>query len=115
MIVSGTLNIIGGLFQKREPRWALVIWGGLALLLGVWMWRHEAATLFLIVFSMGLGALLFGVMEIVASFQIKGLPQSYQKARDEAYGRLNTLADLHAKGVLTDEEYAREKAKITVG
>jgi uncharacterized membrane protein HdeD (DUF308 family) len=115
LIVSGTLNIIGGLFQKREPRWLLVVWGGLALLLGIWLWNHEVATLFTIIFAMGLGALMFGILEIVSSFQIKGLPADYEQARTEAYNQLNILADLHAKGVLSDEEYAREKAKILIG
>lgn len=93
----------------------LVIWGVLALLLGIWLWNHEAATLFVIIFAMGLGALMFGILEIIAAFQVKNLPEHYEQARAEAYEQLNTLADLHAKGVLTDEEYAREKAKVLIG
>jgi uncharacterized membrane protein HdeD (DUF308 family) len=115
LMVSGALNIIGGLFQKREPRWLLVLWGGLALALGIWAWNHEVATLFTVIFAMGLGFLLSGIMEIVAAFQIKGLPDEYEKAKTETYDKMNTLADLHAKGVLTDEEYAREKAKLLIG
>lgn len=115
LIVSGALNIIGGLFQKKEPRWVLVVWGVLALLLGIWLWNHEAVTLFTIVFAMGLGALMFGILEIIAAFQIKNLPEHYAKARKDAFDQLNTLADLHAKGVLTDEEYAREKAQVMIG
>ncbi len=115
LIVAGTLNIIGGLFQKKEPRWVLVLWGVVALMLGIWLWNHQEATLFTIIFAMGLGALMFGVLEIFAAFQIKHLPETYAKARSEAYAQLNTLADLHAKGVLTDEEYAREKAKVMIG
>jgi uncharacterized membrane protein HdeD (DUF308 family) len=115
LLVSGTLNIIAGLFNKREPRWLLVIWGGLALFLGIWAWNHEVATLFTIVFAIGLGFLMSGIMEIFASFQIKGLPEDYANARDDLYQQLNTLADLHAKGVLTDAEYAKEKAKVMVG
>jgi uncharacterized membrane protein HdeD (DUF308 family) len=113
--IAGTLNIIGGLFQKKEPRWVLVLWGVVALMLGIWLWNHQEATLFTIIFAMGLGALMFGVLEIFAAFQIKHLPETYAKARSEAYAQLNTLADLHAKGVLTDEEYAREKAKVMIG
>jgi hypothetical protein len=92
-----------------------VVWGGLALLLGIWAWNHEEQTLLVIIFAIGLGFLLSGIMEIVASFQIKQLPENYRIARDEAYAKLNTLADLHAKGVLTDEEYARERAKVLIG
>lgn len=115
LMISGATNIIAGLFQKREPRWVFVVWGGLALLLGIWAWNHEVMTLLVVIFAIGLGFLLSGVMEIVAAFQIKQLPENYQKARDEAYAQLNTLADLHAKGVLTDEEYARERAKVLIG
>ena len=115
LMITGALNIIAGLFQKREPRWAYVVWGGLALLLGIWAWNHEALTLLVVIFAIGLGFLLSGIMEIVVAFQVKNMPQHYQQARDEAYTQLNTLADLHAKGVLTDEEYAREKAKVLIG
>lgn len=115
LMVTGALNVIAGLFQKREPRWAFVVWGVLALLLGIWAWNREEATLLVIIFAIGLGFLLSGVMEIVAAFQVKGLPEAYRKARDDAYQQLNTLADLHAKGVLTDEEYARERAKVLIG
>ena len=115
LMVSGALNIIAGLFQKREPRWAYVVWGVLALLLGIWAWNHEELTLLVVIFAIGLGFLLSGVMEIIIAFQVKHLPETYQQARDEAYAQLNTLADLHAKGVLTDEEYARERAKVLIG
>lgn len=115
LMISGALNVIAGLFQKREPRWLFVVWGSLSLLLGIWAWNHEELTLLVVIFAIGLGFLLSGVMEIIASFQIKNLPENYQKARDEAYTQLNTLADLHAKGVLTDEEYARERAKVLIG
>ena len=115
LIVSGTLNIIGGLFQKREPRWILVLWGVLALMVGIWAWNHEQQTLVLIIFAMGIGALMFGILEIIAAFQIKGLRADYEKARTELFSQLNTLGDLHAKGAITDEEYAREKAKILIG
>lgn len=115
LFVTGALNIIAGLFQKREPRWAYVVWGVVGLFLGVWAWNREVVTLLAVIFFIGLGFLLSGIMEIIVSFQVKSLPQAYQKARDEAYTQLNTLADLHAKGVLTDEEYAREKAKVLIG
>lgn len=115
LMVTGTLNVIAGLFQKREPRWVFVIWGVLAILIGFWAWNREEATLLVVIFAVGLGFLLSGVMEIIAAFQVKGMPEAYRKARDEAYQQLNTLADLHAKGVLTDEEYARERAKVMIG
>ncbi len=115
LMVSGAINIIAGLFQKREPRWVFVVWGGLALLLGIWAWNHEVLTLLVVIFAIGLGFLLSGIMEIVVAFQVKQLPENYRKARDEAYTQLNTLADLHAKGVLTDEDYARERAKVLIG
>ena len=115
LIVTGALNIIAGLFQKREPRWWYVVWGAVALFLGIWAWNREVATLLAVIFFIGLGFLLSGIMEIIISFQVKHLPEAYQQARDDAYTQLNTLADLHAKGVLTDEEYAREKAKVLIG
>lgn len=33
-------------------------------------------------------------------------------AADEGYAQLEQLADLHAKGILTDEEFAAKKAQI---
>ncbi len=115
LIVTGVLNIVAGLFQKREPRWAFILWGVLALLLGIWAWNHEVLTLFTVIFAVGLGFLLSGVMEIFAAFQVKNLPDAYEKAKTDAYNQLNTLSDLHAKGVLTDEEYNRERAKVLIG
>lgn len=115
LMVTGALNIITGLFQKREPRWVFVVWGVLSLLLGIWAWNREEATLLAIIFAVGLGFLLSGVMEIIAAFQVKSLPDAYRKARDDAYKQLDTLSDLHAKGVLTDEEYARERAQVIIG
>ncbi|GMQ85440.1 MAG: hypothetical protein BMS9Abin07_1006 [Acidimicrobiia bacterium] len=115
LIVSGVLNVIAGLTRSREPRWLFVVWGVLAGLIGIWLLGNEALTLVTIIFFIGISALLFGTMEIIASFQIKGLRKDYERARTEVYGQLNTLGDLHAKGVLTDEEYAREKAKIFIG
>ena len=33
-------------------------------------------------------------------------------AADDSYAQLEQLADLHAKGILTDEEFAAKKAQI---
>ncbi len=115
LIVSGVLNVIAGLMRAREPRWLFVFWGVLAGLIGIWLLGNEALTLVTIIFFIGISALLFGTMEIIASFQIRGLRKDYERARTQVYDQLNTLADLHAKGVLTDEDYAREKAKIFIG
>ena len=115
LIVSGVLNVIAGLMRAREPRWLFVLWGVLAGLIGIWLLGNEALTLVTIIFFIGISALLFGTMEIIASFQIKGLRKDYERARTQVYDQLNTLADLHAKGVLTDEEYAKEKATIFIG
>ncbi|MCH8899302.1 MAG: DUF308 domain-containing protein [Acidobacteria bacterium] len=115
LIVSGVLTVIAGLMRAREPRWLFVLWGVLAGLIGIWLLGNEALTLVTIIFFIGISALLFGTMEIIASFQIKGLRKDYERARTQVYDQLNTLADLHAKGVLTDEDYAKEKATIFIG
>jgi hypothetical protein len=39
-------------------------------------------------------------------------PAAPAPAADDSYAQLEQLADLHAKGILTDEEFAAKKSQI---
>ena len=66
-----------------------------------------------------LGAALIGGLGFAAGRASKGSPQagqaaspSPQAAPPDVAARLRELADLHASGSLTDEEFAAAKAKL---
>ncbi len=42
-------------------------------------------------------------------------PAQLPPAQDDLTAKLQQLADLHAQGVLTDEEFAAAKAKLLAG
>ena len=82
LIVSGTLAVAGA-FAARNllPNWwMLLIIGLLEIPLGVLALANPGATLAALITVAGIWAVAVGVMRIVLSFELKGLPETVDEA-----------------------------------
>lgn len=118
LAASGGFNIVTSIARRRDlPHWGVtVVLGVVELLLGVWAVRRPDITLGLIIVIVGLWAVITGVVYCVLAFEIRGAGKAFaESAREpsidagEAADRLDRLARLHDKGLLSGEEYARLK------
>ena len=82
LIVMGTIAIAGAFAARRIiPDWWLLLLLGLAeVALGVLALANPGATLAAIITVGGIWAVAIGVMRIVLSFQVKGLPDEVDTA-----------------------------------
>lgn len=84
LVVGGILTAVGALFV-RGPLWGLwLIAGFVAVPLGSWALAHPDATLAVIVAVVGLWAIIGGVMEIFASFELRRLPEAMEAMQRSA-------------------------------
>lgn len=118
LAVSGGFHIVTSISRRRElPHWGFTFSVGvIELLLGIWAMRRPEATLVLLITIIGLWAVLTGVIYCALAFEIRGTTRALAKAtavteRDEAQlaGR---LAQLHAEGMLSTEEYTQLRASL---
>ncbi len=80
LIVLGTLSASGALAARRLlPSWWLALVGGLLeVALGVLALVHPGATLAALVIVGGIWAVGIGVMRVIASFELKRLPEDVE-------------------------------------
>jgi uncharacterized membrane protein HdeD (DUF308 family) len=121
LAVSGGFHIVTSVSRRRElPEWGFTfLLGVIELLLGIWAMRRPEATLALLIAIIGLWAVVTGVIYCALAFEIRRTAQVLAKAtyvteRDAAQmgDRLDRLAQLHAEGMLSTEEYTLLKASL---
>jgi uncharacterized membrane protein HdeD (DUF308 family) len=121
LAVSGSFHIVTSVSRRRElPHWGFTCsLGVIELLLGIWAMRRPEATLALLITIIGLWAVVTGVIYCVLAFEIRSTARALANAtagpdRDAAQvaRRLDRLAQLQAKGMLSMEEYTQLKASL---
>ncbi len=121
LAVSGSFHIVTSVARRRElPHWGFTVSVGvIELLLGIWAMRRPEATLTLLITIIGLWAVVTGVIYCVLAFEIRGAARELVKAAEvtepgaaQFADRLDRLAQLHANGMLSTEEYMQLKASL---
>jgi uncharacterized membrane protein HdeD (DUF308 family) len=118
LAVSGCFHIITSIARRRVlAQWGVTLTLGIIeLLLGIWAMRRPEATLNVIIVIIGLWAVITGVIYCVLAFEIRSGTRAIAttlSGRGEDAGqvadRLDRLAQMRAKGMLSAEEYAQLK------
>ena len=121
LAVSGSFHIVTSLSRRRElPHWGFTFsLGVIELLLGIWAMRRPEAALTLLITIIGLWAVVTGVIYCALAFEIRRTGLALAKATDirerdaaQIADRLDRLAQLHANGMLSAEEYTQLKASL---
>lgn len=81
LAIWGIITVIGTLFE-RGSLWGLWLIAGVAAVpLGSWALAHPEATLAVIVAVIGFWAMIGGLMEIFAAFEVRRLPEALEAQR----------------------------------
>jgi uncharacterized membrane protein HdeD (DUF308 family) len=77
LFFRGTMAIIGSITaRKLVPYWGLILATGiLEIVVAVYLLGQPGVTLVAAVLAVGFASMLYGVLEIVAAFEVKALPQ----------------------------------------
>ncbi|WP_300617914.1 HdeD family acid-resistance protein [Dokdonella sp.] len=75
LIVGGVFRIVFAIRVRKaiSNEWLLILSGVLAILLGVLFAMYPAAGLLTVVLWIGAGALIYGVLQVVAAFRLRSL------------------------------------------
>lgn len=75
LVVGGVFRILFAIRVRKaiSNEWLLVLSGVLAILLGVLFAMYPAAGLLTVVLWIGAGALIYGVLQVVAAFRLRSL------------------------------------------
>jgi uncharacterized membrane protein HdeD (DUF308 family) len=121
LAVSGSFHIVTSISRRRElSHWGFTFsLGVIELLLGIWAMRRPEATLALLITIIGLWAVVTGVIYCVLAFEIRSTARPVAGATDvtepdaaQIADRLDRLAQLHAQGMLSTQEYMQLKASL---
>lgn len=76
-VISGVMRIIFAIRVRKEidNEWMLILGGVLGVLLGLLMLAAPVAGLIVGVIWIGVGALVYGILQIVAAFKVRKLAQ----------------------------------------
>ena len=75
LIVGGIYRIVFAIRVRKliENEWLLILSGALAVLLGVFFAAYPVAGLLAVVFWVGAGALVYGVLQVAVGFRLRKL------------------------------------------
>lgn len=75
LIVGGVFRIVFAIRVRKaiSNEWLLILSGVLAILLGVLFAMYPAAGLLTVVLWIGAGALIYGVLQLIAAFRLRSL------------------------------------------
>jgi len=81
LLISGIVLIVGAVANhSRLPLWGVTLFAGIvSSVLGIWCLRRPGQTLTVIIVLVGIWAILMGVLELVAAFEVKRLPKQFDK------------------------------------
>jgi uncharacterized membrane protein HdeD (DUF308 family) len=82
----GIADIVGSLVGRRVVHywWLYLIRGIVSIALGIWALRHPGDTLVVLIAVVGIWAVLYGTLEIVAGFEMKGAKRRWEAVKREA-------------------------------
>jgi uncharacterized membrane protein HdeD (DUF308 family) len=86
LLFRGTMAIMGAISSRRLlPLWGLVLVAGiLEVVVAIYLLGHPGLTLVATVLAIGLATVLYGVLEVVAAFEVKNLPQRFDQLTGES-------------------------------
>jgi uncharacterized membrane protein HdeD (DUF308 family) len=82
IIVSGAFNVAGAIAHRHDVSlwWLFLVLGLVEIALGIVLLDRPELTLTIAIVAVGIWALMAGVFQIVASFEVKNLPHLMDKA-----------------------------------
>lgn len=84
LLIWGLADIVTSLLYREVHYWWLVlIRGTLSMILGVWALAQPKATLVVFVSILGIWAVLFGILEIFVSFEMKNARRRWDAVKNE--------------------------------
>jgi uncharacterized membrane protein HdeD (DUF308 family) len=85
LLFRGTMAIMGAISSRKVlPFWGLVLATGiLEVVVALYLLGRPGLTLVATVLAIGLGTVLYGVLEVVAAFEVKNLPQRFDQLAGE--------------------------------
>ncbi|GAB3055691.1 DUF308 domain-containing protein [Intrasporangium mesophilum] len=88
LVFRGTMAIIGAVMGRAVmPYWGLVLVAGIIeVLVALYLLSRPEVTLLALVFAVGFTAMLYGLLEIVAAFEVKKLPERVDQLTGEHPG-----------------------------
>ena len=86
LLFSGIFDIVGAVANHRTlPLWGLTLAVGvLSTGLGIWALRRPGQTLAVVVVLVGIWAIVVGLLGIVAAFEVKRLPETFDRVMRSA-------------------------------
>ena len=81
LLFRGTMAIVGSITSRKLlPYWGLVLVTGiLEVVVAIYLLGRPGLTLVATVLAIGLASMLYGVLEIVAAYEVKNLPQQFDR------------------------------------
>lgn len=81
LLFRGNMAIVGSIASRKYlPYWGLVLAAGvLEVLVAFYLLARPGLTLVATVLAIGFASMLYGVLEIVAAFEVKRLPQRFDQ------------------------------------
>ena len=76
LVLKGTVDFVFGLALRHEVElwWMMMIGGILEIILGIWAMGYPGRSAALLLFWIGIGAMIRGTVEIISAFQLKKDP-----------------------------------------
>ena len=99
LLFRGSMAIVGSITSRKYlPYWGLILVGGiLEAAVAIYLLGQPGVTLVAAVLAIGFASLLYGVLEIVAAFEVKSLPERFDELTGDA-GRTTDRAPLQRVG-----------------
>ena len=90
-ILSGIFQIMSGMEIRKEVEgeWVLYVGGALAILFGLMLFFRPGAGALSVVWLIGTFMILFGILQVILSFKLKGLQGKVQDVKAAVEDRLD--------------------------
>ena len=100
LLFRGTMAIVGSITSRRYlSYWGLILVAGiLEVAVAIYLLGQPGVTLVAAVLAIGFAAILYGVLEVAAAFEVKSLPAQVDALTGTAPGRTDTGQPLHRVG-----------------
>ena len=73
LIIAGLFGVIASLLRASGTEWLSIIGGILSIIVGIVFFLHPTSSILSIVWLLGVFALIYGIIQIIKSFQVKAL------------------------------------------
>ena len=91
-ILSGIFQIMSGIEIRKavEGEWVLYVGGALAILFGLMLFFRPGAGALSVVWLIGTFMILFGILQVILSFKLKGLHGDVKDFKEAVQDRMDT-------------------------